>query len=192
MTYAGRITAEKGLAVVIEALGLIESDADIELRVAGVVESDSYWTHCQRLQSSAISANPRLSIAYLGLLDYDQIDAQFRQSDIVTIPSQWPEPLGAVALEAMSAGAAVIASDIGGLADTVVHDHNGIHVDPYDVVAWATAITSLLQDPAHASRLGRQGHRDFAGLAIDHHLADLGHLVSTRDRAEGPRLTRRS
>ena len=186
VTYAGRITAEKGLAVLIEALGTIESDANIELRVAGVVESDSYWAHCQHLQASAMSANPRLSVTYLGHLDYDLIDEQFRQSDIVTIPSQWPEPLGAVALEAMSAGAAVIASNTGGLNDTVVDDHNGLHVDPYDVAAWATAIMSLLDDPSRASRLGRQGHRDFAGLAIDHHLTELGHLASTRDQTGDP------
>ena len=130
-----------------------------------------------------MSANPRLSVTYLGHLDYDAIDEQFRQSDIVTIPSQWPEPLGAVALEAMSAGAAVIASNVGGLNDTLVHDHNGLHVDPGDVTAWATAITTLLQDPDHAGRLGQQGHRDFAGLAIDDHLADLDHLVSTRTQA---------
>jgi glycosyltransferase involved in cell wall biosynthesis len=185
VTYAGRITAEKGLAVVIEALGTIDSDASIELRVAGVVESDSYWAHCQRLLSSAMSANPRLSVAYLGHLDYDAIDEQFRQSDIVTIPSQWPEPLGAVALEAMSAGAAVIASNAGGLNDTLVHDHNGLHVDPYNVTAWATAITTLLQDPTRAGRLGQQGHRDFAGLSIDDHLADLDHLVSNIARSEG-------
>ena len=49
----------------------------------------------------------------------------FRQSDIVTIPSQWPEPLGAVALEAMSAGAAVIASSVGGLNDTLVQTTTG-------------------------------------------------------------------
>ena len=184
VTYAGRITAEKGLAIVIEALGTIQSKASIELHVAGVVESDSYWDHCQRLQLSASSANPHLSVTYLGHLDYDAIDQQFRQSDIVTIPSQWPEPLGAVALEAMSAGAAVIASNTGGLNDTVVHDHNGLHVDPDDITAWANAITSLLQDPARARRLGQQGHRDFAGLAIDDHLANLDHLITTTARAE--------
>ena len=185
VTYAGRITAEKGLAVVIEALGTIESNASIELNVAGVVESDSYWEHCQRLQLSAISANPRLSVTYLAHLDYEAIDEQFRQSDIVTIPSQWPEPLGAIALEAMSAGAAVIASNSGGLNDTVVHDHNGLHVDPDDITAWTNAVTSLLQDPARARRLGHQGQRDFAGLAIDEHLADLDHLITTTARAEG-------
>ena len=57
---------------------------------------------------------PRLTITVLGHLDYDGTDELFRQADIVTVPSQWPEPLGAVALEAMSAGAAVVAASIGG------------------------------------------------------------------------------
>ena len=123
--------------------------------------------------------NPDLTITYLGHLDYDATDELFRQSDIVTVPSQWPEPLGAVALEAMSAGAAVIASSLGGLSDTVLHDHNGLHASPGDVDSWVNALTALLQDPEHAHRLGQQAHRDFARVAIGDHLDELDDLVST-------------
>jgi glycosyltransferase involved in cell wall biosynthesis len=177
VTYAGRITAEKGLAVVIEALAATRCDAPVDFRIAGVIEDDSYWSHCQQLQAAATARNPGVTITYLGHLDYDATDELFRQSDIVTVPSQWPEPLGAVALEAMSAGAAVIASSVGGLTDTVVHDHNGLHARPGDIESWTTALTTLLQNPDHARRLGHQGHRDFAGIAIDDHLDDLDDLV---------------
>jgi glycosyltransferase involved in cell wall biosynthesis len=180
--YAGRITAEKGLAVVLEALGTIQHDGPVELRVAGVIEDQRYWLHCQHLQAAAMASSPDLTITYLGHLDYDAIDEQFRQSDIVTVPSQWPEPLGAVALEAMSAGAAVIASSVGGLNDTIVHDHNGLHADPGDVDSWRKALTTLLQRPDHARRLGHQAHRDVAGIAIGDHLDDLDHLVSIHRR----------
>ena len=185
--YAGRITAEKGLAVVIEALGAARCDTPVELRIAGVIEDHNYWSHCQQLQTGAMARNPRLTITYLGHLDYDAIDEQFRMSDIVTVPSQWPEPLGAVALEAMSAGAAVIASSVGGLNDTLVHDHNGLHADPGDVDSWAHALTTLLQRPDEARRLGHQAHRDFASIAIGDHLDELDHLVSTHRPATRPR-----
>ena len=184
--YAGRITAEKGLAVVIEALGATQHDAPVELRIAGVMEDQRYWLHCQQLQAAAMARNPDLTITYLGHVDYDAIDEQFRQSDIVTIPSQWPEPLGAVALEAMSAGAAVIASSVGGLNDTLVHDYNGLHADPGDVESWVKALTTLLQHPELARRLGHQAHRDFASIAIDDHLNDLDDLVSTHRTAPRP------
>ena len=176
--YAGRITAEKGLAIVIEALGATQHDAPVELRIAGVIEDHDYWSHCQQLQAAAMARSPDLTITYLGHLDYDTIDEQFRQSDIVTVPSQWPEPLGAVALEAMSAGAAVIASSVGGLNDTLVHDHSGLHADPGAVDSWVKALTTLLQRPDHARRLGHQAHRDVAGIAIGDHLDDLDRLVS--------------
>ena len=133
--------------------------------------------------------NPDLTITYLGHLNYDATDELFRQSDIVTVPSQWPEPLGAVALEAMSAGAAVIASSVGGLSDTVVHDHNGLHAIPGDVDSLANALTALLQHPEHAHRLGRQAHRDFATVTIGDHLDDLDDLVSnhrTTPRPDSP------
>ena len=133
----------------------------------------------------ATAANPGLTISYLGHLDYDATDELFRHSDIVTVPSQWPEPLGAVALEAMSAGTAVIASSVGGLIDTVVHDHNGLHATPGDVQSWAKALTTLLQHPDHAHRLGDQAHRDFTTIAIADHLDDLDDLVTTHRTTPG-------
>jgi glycosyltransferase involved in cell wall biosynthesis len=183
---AGRITAEKGLAVVIEALGATHHDAPVELRIAGVIEDQRYWSHCQQLQAVAVARRPDLTITYLGHLDYDAIDEQFRQSDIVTVPSLWPEPLGAVALEAMSAGAAVIASSVGGLNDTIVHDHNGLHANPGDVDSWVRVLTTLLQRPDDAHRLGHQARRDVASITIRDHLDDLDHLVSTHRTTTRP------
>ena len=192
VTYAGRITAEKGLAIVIDALGAARCDTPVELRIAGVIEDHSYWSHCQQLQAAATAANRGLTITYLGHLDYDATDDLFRQSDIVTVPSQWPEPLGAVALEAMSAGAAVIASSVGGLNDTVLHDHNGLHATPGDVQSWTNALTTLLQHPAHAHRLSHQAHRDFASIAIGDHLNDLDELVTTHRTTRRPGCSGRS
>ncbi len=128
----------------------------MELCIAGVVEDEQYWATCQRSSTSATTANAGFTATYLGHLDYDATDELFRRSDIVTVPSRWPEPLGAVALEAMSAGAAVVASPVGGLADVVVDGHNGLHANPGDVAAWSNALTALLEQPDMAHRLGRR------------------------------------
>lgn len=177
VTFAGRIAPEKGLAVLIEALGAVRGSGPIELRIAGVVEHDDYWSDCQRIQLTAIAANPRLTVTYLGHLDYPATDELFRRSDIVAIPSQWPEPLGAVALEAMSAGAAVISSNIGGLNTALVDRHNGLLIDPPKVTAWTEAIESLLQSPERARQLGAQAHSDVASVTTAGHLAALDRLV---------------
>lgn len=184
ITYAGRITAEKGLAVVIEALGSVITDAVVvELRIAGVVEDGEYWSRCCEIQAVAAAKNPRLRFVHLGHLDHRAIDEQFRQSDIVVIPSQWPEPLGAVALEAMAAGAAVVASDVGGLSETITHDRNGLHVAPDDVEGWIGAFETLLSSPDHCRRLGVRAHGDAGRHTIEGHIRALDQLVASCEPA---------
>ena len=177
ITFAGRIAPEKGLAVLIEALGAVRASGPIELRIAGVVEHDAYWSDCQRIERAAIATNPHLTVTHLGHLAYSATDDLFQQSDIVTVPSQWPEPLGAVALEAMSSGAAVIASNIGGLDTALVDNHNGLLIDPPNVAAWTAAIEALLNRPERARQLGAQAHRDVAGGTTVRHLDALERIV---------------
>ena len=126
-----------------------------------------------------MSRNPQLSVDYLGHLDYDAIDEVFADADIITVPSQWPEPLGAVAVEAMAAGAVVVASDIGGLADIITNDHNGIHVQPNDVTAWTTAIGSLIDSPQEGWGLVERATQHLAASSIDAHVLALDHIIST-------------
>lgn len=42
-----------------------------------------------------------------------------RTADVVVVPSRWAEPFALTALEGMAAGAAVVASDIGGIPEAV-------------------------------------------------------------------------
>ncbi len=164
------------MSVLLEALGAVTTDGPIELRIAGIIEDDRYWSECRRIGDEAMAANARLSITYLGHLDYEAMDEQLTGADIVAIPSQWPEPLGAVALEAMAAGSAVVASRIGGLDTVLVDDHNGLLIQPDDVAAWTDAITSLLAHPERARRLSDQAQRGVSGVEIEHHIDALDEI----------------
>ena len=68
------------------------------------------------------------------------------------------EGLGSGALAAMSAGVPVIASNIGGLRETVQHGRSGLLVEnrPED---FAAAIAELLRDPRRAAGMGQCGRR---------------------------------
>jgi len=191
VTFAGRITPEKGLALLIEALATVTAEGPIELRIAGVVEHAGYWEDCRGLLHDAVGRNPKLRVSSLGHLDYPTTDELLRVSDIVAVPSRWPEPLGAVALEAMSAGAAVVASGIGGLDTWLVDGRNGLLVEPSDRSAWAEAIGSLLNDPARAEELGTRAHHDVRGLTAEAHVAALDKVVRRALRRGAPSSPRR-
>lgn len=78
-------------------------------------------------------------------------------TDIAVVPSTEPEPFGMVAIEAMAAGAPVIAAGHGGLLDIVVHEETGLLFTPSDVVALADAIVRLASDKGLRNRLGCSG-----------------------------------
>lgn len=178
VVYAGRINAEKGLDVVLGALARSRSSAPLQLRIAGIVEEQTYWEACQTLIDVATAARPNLTIEVLGHLGYQAMDDELRRADVVVVPSQWPEPLGAVAAESMAAGAAVIASDIGGLGELVADGVNGLLVAPADVGAWAQALDRLTDDADDRLRMGRHGHEDMARRTVDRHIGDLARLTA--------------
>jgi glycosyltransferase involved in cell wall biosynthesis len=73
--------------------------------------------------------------------------------DIVVHASIEPEPFGLVIVEAMSAGAAVVASPLGAAPEIVEHGVTGLIADPRSPDALAQALLSLLSDPDLRKRL---------------------------------------
>ena len=77
------------------------------------------------------------------------------------------EGLGSGALLAMSAGAAVIASNVGGLPEAIRQRENGLLV-PNEPAAIAGAIRELRADPALVRRLGEAARRTIEeGFTVD-------------------------
>ena len=65
-------------------------------------------------------------------------------------------------LEAMAAGAPVVASAVGGIPDIVRHGLNGLLVTPGDPTSLAQAIARVLADRALAARLGHAARETIA------------------------------
>lgn len=83
----------------------------------------------------------------------------------VIIPSQWQEPFGRIALEAMHNGIPVIASRTGGLLESV--GDGGILIDDFsDVDKWVEAIESL-DDREERERVIRAGKAHVAKFSLD-------------------------
>lgn len=76
--------------------------------------------------------------------------------DLFVLPSLW-EGFGLAAVEAMTAGLPVLASDVPGLADVVGKgaEAGGLLVPPDDEAAWADALARLMDQPEERARLAR-------------------------------------
>jgi glycosyltransferase involved in cell wall biosynthesis len=73
--------------------------------------------------------------------------------DITVVPSQWMETGPLVVYESFAAGTPVIGSNLGGIAELVEHERNGILVEASSKEAWAQALNRIAGDRALLSRL---------------------------------------
>jgi glycosyltransferase involved in cell wall biosynthesis len=81
-----------------------------------------------------------------------------RALDVLMAPS-WQEPFGGHVLDAMALETAVIATNVGGLADYVTHGVDGLLLPPRAEVAWAVALERVLRDGSLRSMMVAQAAR---------------------------------
>lgn len=103
----------------------------------------------------------------LGALPQNRVSALLRQRPIFVLPSVivrggWMEGIPVALMEAMAAGAPVIASRLSGIPELVEDGRTGLLVEPGDADALAAAISRLALDKELARRLGARGREKVA------------------------------
>ena len=150
------LIAYKGHGVVLAAfataLARLGRDA-AELRLAGSGPEE------QALRDEAARLGIGDRVRFLGSVT--EVRRELDASSF-TVLASLSEGMPNSVLESMSAGRAVVATDVGGVAEAL-EDGGGVIVPPGDPEALAREIGRLLQDPDLAGRLGAQGRRAVLG-----------------------------
>lgn len=112
--FAGRISSEKGLDVLLDAIAKLKRN-NITLLIAG----SSWFKDAKKTEyeKKVFEKSKSLNVKWLGYVDNWLLHEIYNISDIFTVPSVWEEPAGQVVIEAQSCGTKVIASNIGGIPE---------------------------------------------------------------------------
>ncbi len=151
----GRFVPRKGFDVVVRALPSIP---DTELVIVGGPDKsrlDSDPEAC-RLMELAAKLGVADRVQLHGSVAREDMPAVLRSADVVAC-TPWYEPFGIVPLEAMACGVPVVASAVGGMLDTVVHDVTGRLVKPKSPTEVAAAVNQLMRDDFLRQSLGAAG-----------------------------------
>jgi glycosyltransferase involved in cell wall biosynthesis len=146
----GALHPAKGHQFVIAALAHIPKNKRPKLVVVG--DRGDYGRH---LESLATLADVDLDLRQA--IEFTEITALYGRA-MIFAAAQYEEPLGLVALEAMSSETPVVAVNEGGLAETVLDARTGFLVER-DERAFASAIEHLIDEPDLRLRFGREGRK---------------------------------
>jgi phosphatidyl-myo-inositol alpha-mannosyltransferase len=102
-------------------------------------------------------------VVLLGELTEEDKAAFLRSVDVYCAPNLLGESFGVVLIEALSAGAPIVASDLDAFARVLEHGAAGVLVRRGDPMALAGALCDLLGDPARRAELSVNGARVAAG-----------------------------
>ena len=118
--YTGRIVPKKGVKEVVEAIQLLKDEHDIKLLVVGgdnYGDSVSSNPYLDELHKIAQDMNGR--VLFTGFVPYETLPAYLSLANVAVIPSRINEALGMTCIEACAMGLPVIATNDGGIPETL-------------------------------------------------------------------------
>jgi phosphatidylinositol alpha-mannosyltransferase len=151
--FVGRMEPRKGAKFLLAALPAIRSELP-RSRVTFVGGGPLTWyyrSHTPRSCGDYASFEGRVS--------GDMLPRYFATADVYCSPATGGESFGIVLLEAMAAGAAIVASNIPGYRDVVTHEETGVLVPPREPSAIADAIVRLGRDEVLRGNLVAKARR---------------------------------
>ncbi|SED19712.1 Phosphatidylinositol alpha-mannosyltransferase [Streptomyces sp. 2224.1] len=151
--FIGRIDEpRKGLPVLMKALPAILAEVpDARLLVAGRGDEEE--------AVAALPAEMRSRVEFLGMVSDEDKARLLRSVDLYVAPNTGGESFGIILVEAMSAGAPVLASDLDAFAQVLDQGEAGALFTNEDADALAAAAVRLLGDPARLAELRERGTR---------------------------------
>jgi glycosyltransferase involved in cell wall biosynthesis len=162
LLFVGRYGERKGCSELIAALAQARAaGTEATLRFVGREEYDGEE---RVLRADVEQFGVESSVEFAGVMDGTDLARCYADAQVLCLPSR-REGVPLVLLEAMSFGLPVIATPVGGIADFVEHERNGLLVPPGDIDALAVSIAVLAADPELRIRLGEAARERIAEQA---------------------------
>lgn len=180
--FFGEIAPQAGPLLLLEALAGIDESLPLTLTLhGGMPRLDNDFATAFERASARAGARMR----YHGPYERGEVSRLMAEIDWVVVPSTWWEPAPLTILEAFRHGRPVIASDIGGMAELVNHDLNGLLFRRGDVADLARWMTRAARDQGLWRRLAAAVPRipSISEVATRHMAVYSGLLSTTRRRS---------
>jgi glycosyltransferase involved in cell wall biosynthesis len=155
---AGRLTRIKGQLPLVQAAAKLAARGRSDFLV--LLVGDDQGRSAYRAEVEAAVRQAGLAEAVKVLPHCSDMPAAYLVADIVAVPSVVPESFGRTAVEPQAMGRPVVASDLGGMTETVLPGETGWRARAGDPQAWAAALADAIDaGPKRRAAMGEAGAR---------------------------------
>ncbi len=173
LLFVGRIEPLKAVDTILEALHALREKAprllrDLHFMIVGGDPQNGGDGEMQRLQRLSLKLGIDSLVSFVGAKEQSELPRYYAAATAVIMPSDY-ESFGMVALEAMSSGTPVIASQVGGLQFLIRDKETGFHIPAREPLSLADCVIELLSDPDRTAQMGAaasRSARDYAWARI--------------------------
>jgi glycosyltransferase involved in cell wall biosynthesis len=179
LLFAGRMVSLKGGEMLLRALPLATQKLQrpLKLMMVGNGPAKTAWEK----QAQAICArNGSITVEFTGWLGQADLHRFITMSDLLVVPSLWPEPFAMIGPEAGSGGLPAAAFAVGGIPEWL---HDGVNgflapAEPASASGLAIAIAKCLEDPLLYRRLRNGAQQEAMKYRLDRHVSRLLEIFS--------------
>ncbi|PKN43248.1 MAG: glycosyl transferase family 1 [Deltaproteobacteria bacterium HGW-Deltaproteobacteria-18] len=148
--FVGRLSAEKGIALLLAAWGLQGQRVSLKIVGDGPLRAE-----VER------AANNSSNVEYLGAKNPEDVSILMSEAAFLIFPSTCYETFGRVAMEAFAAGTPVLAANIGAIGEITDNGRTGLHFHPGDSYDLAAKVDWLLSHPEELAQMRKEARREY-------------------------------
>lgn len=155
---AGRLTRIKGHLTVIEAARRLAAEGRRDFLILFAGDDQGRTGYSEELAQAIAAAGLQEAVRIVG--HCDDMPAAYLLADFALLPTTVPESFGRAAVEPQAMGRPVIASNHGGVTETVLDGVTGWLVPPQDAEGWAAALGRAIDiGPGKRGEMGQAGQK---------------------------------
>ena len=184
MLFSGRVTAEKGVAQLIQAMIRLCHLPALRLLIIGSPFYGDSSNEDHFVRSLKQQAEPvRERIRFTGFIPYSAMPQYLKLADVAVIPSLWDDPCPTTVLEAQAMALPIITTRRGGIPEEVTEE-NAVMLDTDEsfVDNLAEAIHDLYQHPEKRQAMSHASLARAAYFNNERYAADVFKALSTSVR----------
>ena len=169
LLFAGALVQDKGLHVLLQAYSQLKPR--IPQLTLDVYGSAGMWGREPIFDQAALESQLP-GVKFKGAVDQVHLAQAYAGASIFVFPSIWFECFPLSCLEAQAAGCAVVAFDVGGVKEGIIHGTTGLVLPEISPESLVNALASLLSQPEKALAMGQEGMRHIQSKFRWEHVAE--------------------